>query len=378
MQPGDPAARHVDVVVIGAGQAGLSSAYHLHRQGFASHHEFVVLDRSDGPGGAWRHRWPSLRLDDVHGIHDLPGLAFGGKDETRPAADVVAEYFGDYEKAFDLPVLRPAGVTAVRRGNGDRLLVASSAGSWSARAVINATGTWTHPFRPHCPGQESFTGRQLHTADYRDAEEFRGHHVIVVGGGISAVELLSEISRVATTTWATRRPPVFTGTEFTSEDGRAAVATVERQVRAGLPPGSIVGLTGLPSTPAIRRAHERGVLERSPMFDRITPTGVAWNDGTEVAADAILWATGFRPAIDHLAPLGLREPGGGIRLDGTQAVAEPRLHLVGYGPSASTVGANRAGRSAACAVTAAVRGFSRPGGEPGHQRRSRTRPSDAA
>jgi pyruvate/2-oxoglutarate dehydrogenase complex dihydrolipoamide dehydrogenase (E3) component len=65
-----------------------------------------------------------------------------------------------------------------------------------------------------------------------------------------------------------------------------------------------------------------------------------------VSADVILWATGFRPAVDHLAPLRLREPGGGIRLEGTRVAADPRVHLVGYGPSASTVGANRAGRAA--------------------------------
>ncbi len=65
-----------------------------------------------------------------------------------------------------------------------------------------------------------------------------------------------------------------------------------------------------------------------------------------MAADVILWCTGWRPSLDHLAPLHLREPGGGITMDGTRVVAEPRLHLVGYGPSASTVGANRAGRQA--------------------------------
>jgi hypothetical protein len=85
------------------------------------------------------------------------------------------------------------------------------------------------------------------------------------------------------------------------------------------------------------------------MFDRITPDGVAWDDGRFVAADTILWATGFRPVLAHLAPLHLRAPGGGVRLDGaagTRVVADPRVHLVGYGPSASTIGANRAGRAA--------------------------------
>ena len=83
------------------------------------------------------------------------------------------------------------------------------------------------------------------------------------------------------------------------------------------------------------------------MFDRITPDGVAWDDGPFVAADVILWATGFRAALGHLAPLHLRQPGGGIRMDGTHVAGDPRVHLVGYGPSASTIGANRAGQTAA-------------------------------
>jgi cation diffusion facilitator CzcD-associated flavoprotein CzcO len=101
------------------------------------------------------------------------------------------------------------------------------------------------------------------------------------------------------------------------------------------------------STPYIADALQRGVLERLPMFDRITPDGVAWDDGRFVRADVLLWATGFRAAVGHLAPLHLRGPGGGIRMDGTHVAGEPRVHLVGYGPSASTIGANRAGRSAA-------------------------------
>jgi NADH dehydrogenase FAD-containing subunit len=84
-----------------------------------------------------------------------------------------------------------------------------------------------------------------------------------------------------------------------------------------------------------------------PMFDRITEDGVAWQDGRFVAADVLLWATGFRAAVQHLAPLRLRASGGGIRMDGTHVAGEPRLHLVGYGPSASTIGANRAGQAAA-------------------------------
>jgi cation diffusion facilitator CzcD-associated flavoprotein CzcO len=352
--------RDVDVVVIGAGQAGLSTAWALARQGFEPESGFVVLDGDDGPGGAWQHRWPSLTVGTTHRVHDLPGLAFEPDAGNLRAADVVPAYFAEYERRFDLPVHRPVRVTAVSRTDDDRFLVRTDDGDWTARAVVNATGTWTRPFVPRYPGQELFRGRQLHPVDYREAAEFTGQHVVVVGGGASAVQLLEEISRVASTTWVTRRPPVWREGPFDEDAGRKAVALVEEAVREGRRPGSVVGVTGLlVSTPYIRDALDRGVLERLPMFDRLTEDGVAWADGRNVAADAILWATGFRAALGHLSPLHLRGPGGGIRMDGTHVAGEPRIHLVGYGPSASTIGANRAGQSAA----RSLRRLLRPEGE---------------
>ncbi len=132
--------------------------------------------------------------------------------------------------------------------------------------------------------------------------------------------------------------------------GRAAVALVEERVRRGLPPNSVVSVTGLPITPAIEGMQARGVLNRLPMFSEIVEDGVRWPDGTVLRADVILWCTGFRSSLDHLAPLMLREPGGGMTMTGklaTQVAKDPRVHLVGYGPSASTIGANRAGAAAA-------------------------------
>jgi cation diffusion facilitator CzcD-associated flavoprotein CzcO len=143
----------------------------------------------------------------------------------------------------------------------------------AARGIINATGTWETPYIPEYPGAERFKGRQLHTRDYRGADEFSGKHVIIVGGGISAIQLLDEISRVTTTTWVTRRPPEFRTGPFDEAAGRAAVALVEDRVRRGLPPSSVVSVTGLPVTPAIEAMRARGVLERMPMFSEITEDG---------------------------------------------------------------------------------------------------------
>jgi len=361
--------RAVEVVVVGAGQAGLAAAFHLRRIGYRPDRDFVVLDHSPRPGGAWQFRWPTLTYDKVHGMHALPGMELTGADPRRPSSEVIGGYFDSYERAFGLRVHRPVSVLSVREGGAGpswtgpsstepagalgrgRLLVETSEGNYAARALINATGTWDRPFWPRFPGQEVFRGRQLHSAQYRGPEDFRAARVVVVGGGTSAVQQLLEIAPVAAaTTWVTRRPPVFRAGPFGEEQGRAAVALVADRVRQGLPPRSVVSVTGLPMTEAIRQGRESGVLERLPLFERLTPTGVVWDDGRAVEADAILYATGFRPALDHLAPLRLREPGGGIRMDGTRTLRDARVHLVGYGPSASTIGANRAGRAAAVGI----------------------------
>ncbi len=346
------------IAVIGAGQAGLSVAYHLTKLGLSVGRDFVVLDSSPHPGGAWQYRWPSLTLDTVNRIHDLPGLPFSGTVEAGrravQASVAVPHYFEVYEKTFGITVYRPVKVNVVCAREG-RFRVETDRGLFSARGIINATGTWESPYIPEYPGADRFIGQQLHTKDYHTADAFSGKHVVVVGAGISAIQLLDELSKVTTTTWVTRRPPTFRNGPFGEEQGRAAVAIVEDRVRKGLPPGSVVSVTGLPFTPAIEAMQKRGVLVRRPMFSEITETGVRWPDGTEQRADVILWCTGFRSSLDHLTPLMLREEAGGIVMTGrlaTQVAKDPRIHLVGYGPSASTIGANRAGRAAAAELAA--------------------------
>lgn len=350
------AALKLDIVVIGAGQAGLSSAYHLKKLGLVPQKDFILLDRAPQAGGAWQFRWPSLTLSTVNRVHDLPGLAFAdfaGSDETVRASVAVPHYFAAYEEHFDLRVLRPAAVSVVCE-RGDRLRVETDRGLFSARGIINATGTWENPYIPVYPGADTFEGKTLHTRDFQSAEAFTGRHVLIVGGGISAIQLLDQISRVTRTTWGTRTPPRWREGPFDEEAGRAAVAMVEERVRAGLPPRAVVSVTGLPVTLAIEDMRRRGVLEHQPMFTEITPRGVRWADGRELDVDVILWCTGFRSALDHLAPLQLREESGGITMTGrlaTQVARDPRIHLVGYGPSASTIGANRAGAAAARELT---------------------------
>ena len=342
----------LDSVVIGAGQAGLSASYHLTRLGI----RHVVLDADDRPGGAWQHRWDALTMRDVHGVAELPDDAAPPRDDERANVAVPAT-FAAYEKTHGLPVVRPVRVDRVT--DDGILIVHAGDREWRTRTIVNATGTWTHPFLPHYPGMETFLGDQFHTVDYPGPEFFRGKRVLVVGGGASAVQFLGAIAPIAETVWTTRREPVWRTDDFTPEAGAAAVALVEQRVAQGLPPESGVSVTGLMLREQEREAERLGAYaDRRPMFERIEPDGVRWADGTFERVDVILWATGFRPAIAHLAPLHLRSAAGGIQLDrngrGTTAVADPRIQLVGYGPSASTIGANRAGRAAAKGVQLAL------------------------
>ena len=353
----------VDVVVIGAGQAGLSVGYHVRRRGLVplgadtgAERTFVVLDQNPAPGGAWQHRWESLRMATVNGIHELPGMPVPALDPRESSRDALPPYFAEYERRFDLRVERPVTVRSVERVDDDphgRLCVTADDGRvWLARYVINATGTWTAPYVPAVPGVASFRGRTLHVHDYISASEFAGRRVAIVGAGISAVQLLDEISHVADTFWVTRAPVDFTDEAFDEPARIAAIAGVEERVRQGLPVGSVIAVTGQHWTPWARSAHDRGVLVRHPMFTSIEPGGMRMPDGSLEPVDAILWATGFRPAIRQLAPLGLRTPAGGIRVERGRSLDEPRVFLIGYGPSQSTIGANRAGRDAVRAIVA--------------------------
>ncbi|KGN37638.1 ArsO family NAD(P)H-dependent flavin-containing monooxygenase [Knoellia aerolata] len=354
--------REVDVVVVGGGQAALATGYYLRRAGLEPESGYVILDAGEAPGGAWRHMWPSLTLFSPAEFSSLPGwrMPMTGQSGMPPAAHVV-DYLTRYEQRYDLPVHRPARVTAVRRPVGastDRLAVESSEGVYEARAVVSATGTWGRPFVPHYPGMSSFRGLQLHSADYVGPDRFAGLRVVIVGGGNTGAQLLAEVSTVAETTWVTQRPPVFLPDDV---DGRAlfAVATARRKaLDAGLADsGGVRGLGDVVMVPSVREARDRGVLHASPMFERLTPKGVAWADGTHQPADAIVWCTGFRPDLGHLAPLGLRGPDGRIPTAGTRSLGEPRLHLVGYGDwtgpgSATLIGVGRTAREAVDEITA--------------------------
>ncbi len=335
----------LDVIVIGGGQAALALGYYLRRTSLS----YTMLDDQAAPGGSWQRAWPSLRLFSPAQWSSLPGYLMPRTADEYPTRDEVLAYLAEYERRYALPVERPVHVDRVVR-DGDELVVRAGNRAWRASAVISATGIWASPIIPHLEGQDGFRGRTFHSAFYDGPQSFIGQRVIVVGGGNSGAQIVAELSRIAHVSWATIAPPVFLPDEI---DGRYLFDQATARYKAlqeGRTPDPPRSLGDIVAVDTVREARARGALEAQPMFERFTETGVVWPDGRADRADAVIWATGYRPALRHLAPLGVVEPSGRVSVQGTRSIVEPRLWLVGYGnwtgyASATLIGVGRSARA---------------------------------
>lgn len=354
--------------MIGGGQSALAAGYYLRRTGL----RFVLLDDQPEPGGAWRHTWPSLRLFSPAQWSSLPGWLMPRDPDDAPdgypSRDAAIRYLTEYERRYELPVERPVHVHGVHRDDGGYRLD-TSRGEMHARAVVSATGTWASPLMPVLPGQAEFRGAVLHSATYAGPTSFAGRRVIVVGGGNSGAQILAELSEVAHVTWATREPPHLLPDDV---DGRYLFEQATARYRAlqeGRTPDPPRSLGDVVMVPPVRAARDRGVLHARPMFERFTTTGVVWRGGAEERVDAVVFATGFRPALQHLAPLGVVDARGRVEIahggSGTRAAREPALWLLGYGEwtgfaSATLIGVGRAARGMVEEIVSRVAPMARP------------------
>ena len=354
-RPDDVNSNERDVVIVGGGQAALAVAYYLRRTNLS----YVVLDSGYAPGGAWRHTWESLRLFSPAQWSSLPGRLMPGGSSYYPTRNEALAYLTEYEHRYDVPVHRPVHVSGVSSA-GERLRVhTDSDGDWLARAVVSATGTWSMPNVPNLPGQNRFTGRILHSAQYESATPFEGRRVVVVGGGNSGAQIVADLFDRCAVTWATLAPPTFLPDDV---DGRYLFGEASARYRAlteggaPLPPRSLGDIVVVES---VRRAREHGALVAVPMFTVFETDGVVWPGGRRTHEDVVIFATGFRPALLHLQSLGVLEPNARVAVRGTRSTREPRLWLVGYGDwtgyaSATLIGVGRTARATVDEIVGAL------------------------
>tara|TARA_R110000782_G_scaffold30348_7_gene75585 strand:+ start:53149 stop:54243 length:1095 start_codon:yes stop_codon:yes gene_type:complete len=284
-----------DAIVIGAGQSGLATAYHLRKAGM----RFLLLEASDAPGGSWPDYYDSLRLFSAVRYSSLPGLRFPGHPRRLPRRDEVTAYLRRYAEHYGFPIRTGTPVGEVERSDaaGDGFVVRSERGhAWRARAVVVATGAFRTPHVPAIPGLDAFRGPVVHSSNYRNPGPFLGKRVVVVGGGNSGVQIAAELAACADVTLATRRCVRFMRRRMLGMDTYFWLrwTGIERVRLLGR------GASPVMDTGGYARMIRTGELHNRRMFDRATPEGVVWADGSHEQVDAVVLATGFRESFPFL------------------------------------------------------------------------------
>jgi putative flavoprotein involved in K+ transport len=289
---------HADLVVVGAGQAGLAAAHAARRAGL----EPVVLEAGAEPTGSWPRYYDSLALFSPARYSSLPERAMPGDPERYPTRDEVAAYLRDYADWLGADIRAAQRVTRVAVLDEHAFEVETEAGLLlHAPYVIAATGGFGRPHRPRLPGEETYRGTLLHASEYRRPAGFAGRCVVVVGGGNSAVQIAHELATVARVTLATRSPLKW---QAQRPLGRDMHWWFDRTGLDGAPLGRLwLRLDGNPVVDdgRYRAALASGAYDHRAMFTRLVADGVAWPDGSIEPVDAVLLATGYRPDLRYLA-----------------------------------------------------------------------------
>jgi cation diffusion facilitator CzcD-associated flavoprotein CzcO len=366
--------RHA-VVVVGAGPAGLATSAELRRRGI----EHVVLERGDTVGHSWANLYDSLTLHTGKHLSALPRMPFDRSVPLFPSRRDFVDYLHRYAEALALPIETRRTVTAIERRDGE-WLVRTDRGDLTARAVVVATGIIASPRLPVIAGRERFSGRVMHSVEYRRPAGFEGRRVLVIGVGNSGGEIASELANagarvtIAVRSGANVMPRQIAGipTQYLS----FAMRALPRPARTALA-GLVARITELRRGKPVLPKPAHGPLDAIPLIGfhlvdaikagkvtvrggvvALTESGARFTDGVEETFDDVILATGFTAA---LAPLGnlvrTDAKGFAVRTDRVTSADQPNLYFVGHSYD-STGGLYNIKRDAALAaerITAGAR-----------------------
>ena len=295
----------LDVVVIGAGQAGLALGHHLARRGA----DFVLLDGAPEIGHSWRSRWDSLRLFSPAEYNGLPGMPFPARAGTHPGKDDVADYLRDYAQHFQLPVRLHSPVTRLHHADGI-FTVTTPTGSLDARQVVVATGPFQTPTVPEVSQRLPRDVIQLHSADYRNPNQLPPGRVLVVGAANSGLQIAAELAATQPVTVAVGSRPMQLPQRILGRDlffwlTRSGFFTVPSHRRIARRLRARGDLVIGSHTRSLRR---RGIDFRPRLAD-FTGRTATFADGSSADVDAVVWATGYRSDYSWLHVPGVVDDG---------------------------------------------------------------------
>jgi putative flavoprotein involved in K+ transport len=290
----DPRAKHADdyeVVVIGAGQAGLTIGYYLARQ----RRRFTILERGDSIASAWRERWDSLTLFTPRRYSSLPGMPFPGDPDGYPTRDEVMQYLERYAETFELSIELNSSVRRLSREDG-RFVLDVDGRTIAADQVVVATGPFQTPYVPELAKDLDPDVWQVHSTGYRRPSDVRNGTVLVVGGGNTGFQIAKELSATHNVILSvgTRQKPLpqrlagrdlfwwltKTGLIHKTVESRLGQRLKDRDTLIGSSPREITRRYGV-------ELKSRAVA--------VSGRTVRSDDGSEVEVDAVIWATGYRP-----------------------------------------------------------------------------------
>jgi putative flavoprotein involved in K+ transport len=279
-----------DVIIIGAGQAGLSMGYCLKRSNLS----FIILDKSAAPGEIWRNRYDSLTLFTPRSYSSLPGLVLSGSENIYPTKDEIADYLGVYAQTFSLPIQYHTNVQQLTQTQG-RFQLITDQGDYYSQNVVVATGPFQHPFVPAFTKSISETVYQLHSSEYKNPSQLKKGSVLVVGGGNSGAQIAVELSKERKTYLSVGHKMKFLPQDigkksifwFIDKAGlfRASVnSMVGRFLKNQQDP--IFGLE-------LKHLLKNKTVELKSKTISVEKDTFTFEDGSRIKVDNVIWSTGF-------------------------------------------------------------------------------------